>query len=131
MIVVDASVVATMLVYADERGQKARDVMSRDVEWAAPEHWKVEVFSVLRGLVLGSKISEAHGARAVGRLPRWPRSTRRGGRAGCWVGSAGWSAPRIRSRRRTCGGWPGTGIRAMTCRGWRRRYRSRSPSRHR
>jgi predicted nucleic acid-binding protein len=70
VIVVDASVVATMLIYADERGQKARDVMSRDIEWAAPEHWKVEVFSVLRGLVLGGKISEAHGARTVGRLPR-------------------------------------------------------------
>jgi predicted nucleic acid-binding protein len=69
VIVVDASVVAAMLVYADERGQKARAVMARDIEWAAPEHWKVEVFSVLRGLVLGRKISEAHGARAVERLP--------------------------------------------------------------
>lgn len=70
MIVVDASVLASMLVYADERGQKARGVMSHDIEWAAPEHWKAEVFSVVRGLVLGRKISEAHGARAVRRLPR-------------------------------------------------------------
>ena len=45
MIVVDASAIATM-------------------------HWKVEVFSVLRGLVLGGKISPVHGATAVERLPR-------------------------------------------------------------
>ena len=70
MIVVDASTVANMLVYADDRGRKARAVLGRDTEWAAPEHWKAEVFSVLRGLVLGGKITEAHGARAVSRLPR-------------------------------------------------------------
>jgi predicted nucleic acid-binding protein len=70
MIVVDASVVASMLVYADERGQKARGVMARDIEWAAPEHWKAEVFSVVRGLVLGHKISAELGATAVRRLPR-------------------------------------------------------------
>jgi len=70
MIVVDASVIANMLVFADERGQKARAVMARDLEWAAPEHWKAEVFSVLRGLVLGGKLSEVHGERTVARLPR-------------------------------------------------------------
>lgn len=70
MIVVDASVIANMLIYADERGRKARSVMSRDIEWSAPEHWKAEVFSVLRGLVLGGKIAEAQGAAGVARLPR-------------------------------------------------------------
>jgi predicted nucleic acid-binding protein len=70
MIVVDACTIANMLVYADERGRKARAVMTRDTEWAAPEHWKAEVFSVLRGLVLGRKITEAVGVRAVSRLPR-------------------------------------------------------------
>jgi len=68
MIVVDASTLATMLVYADERGRKARAVLGRDVEWAAPEHWKAEVFSVMRGLALGGKITEDEAVRAVGRL---------------------------------------------------------------
>jgi predicted nucleic acid-binding protein len=70
MIVVDASAFANLLVYADERGGKARTIMGRDPEWSAPEHWKAEVFSVVRGLVLGHKLSDAQGARAVSRLPR-------------------------------------------------------------
>src|SRR5947208_1887326 len=69
MIVVDASVLANMLVYADDRGRKARSVLGRDVEWAAPEHWKAEVFSVIRGLALGNKIKEAQAVWAVERLP--------------------------------------------------------------
>jgi predicted nucleic acid-binding protein len=70
VIVVDASAMADMLVYADERGRKARAVLGRDTDWAAPEHWKAEVFSVLRGLALGRKITGQQAARAVGRLPR-------------------------------------------------------------
>jgi predicted nucleic acid-binding protein len=69
MIVVDASIIANMLVFADERGHKARAAMGRDIEWAAPEHWKAEVFSVLRGLVLDGKITQGYGERAVARLP--------------------------------------------------------------
>lgn len=69
MIVADASVLSSMLVYADERGRKARAVLGRDIEWAAPEHWKVEVFSVIRGLTLGRKITEDQAMRAVNRLP--------------------------------------------------------------
>jgi len=69
VIVVDASVMANMLVYADERGRKARAVLGRDTEWAAPEHWKAEVFSVIRGLALGNKIKEGQARRAVDRLP--------------------------------------------------------------
>lgn len=70
MIVVDASVVTNMLIYADERGRSARTVLGRDPEWAAPEHWKAEVFSALRGLTLGHKVSEDDAARAVGRIPQ-------------------------------------------------------------
>lgn len=69
MIVVDASALANMLVYADERGRRARAALGRDTEWAAPEYWKVEVFSVLRGLSLGRKINEEQATRAMGRLP--------------------------------------------------------------
>ncbi|PXY27972.1 type II toxin-antitoxin system VapC family toxin [Prauserella muralis] len=70
MIVVDASVLANLLLYADERGRRARAVLGRDVEWAAPEHWKAEVFSVVRGLSLSGKLTEKSAVRAVERLPR-------------------------------------------------------------
>ncbi|TCO58461.1 type II toxin-antitoxin system VapC family toxin [Actinocrispum wychmicini] len=67
---VDASVLSNMLLYADDRGRKARMVLGRDTEWAAPEHWKAEVFSVIRGLVLGGKIAETRAGWALDRLPR-------------------------------------------------------------
>lgn len=70
MIVVDASTMANMLVYSDTRGRKARAALARDTEWSAPEHWKAEVFSVVRGLMLGGKISEDLARRAIERLPR-------------------------------------------------------------
>lgn len=69
MIVVDASVVANMLLYNDERGRKARSVLARDTEWAAPEHWKAEVFSAIRGLALGNEIKDDRAVWAVDRLP--------------------------------------------------------------
>jgi len=68
--VVDASVLANMLLYVDERGRKARAVLGRDTEWAAPEHWKAEIFSVVRGLTLGGKIKEEQAVRAVDRIPQ-------------------------------------------------------------
>jgi predicted nucleic acid-binding protein len=71
VIVVDTSVMAGMLVYADERGRRARAVLGRDTEWAAPEHWKAEVFSAVRGLVLGNKITEGQALHAIGRLPHF------------------------------------------------------------
>lgn len=41
-----------------------------DPEWVAPEHWKAEVFSVLRGPTLGQKIDSAVGERGFSRMPR-------------------------------------------------------------
>ena len=70
MIVVDASVFTTMLLYADIRGRKARTVLGADTAWAAPEHWKAEVFSAIRGLALGKKVTVEQAERAVKRLPR-------------------------------------------------------------
>ncbi len=70
MIVINASVVASMLVYADDRSRKARAVLGRDPAWAALEHWKVEVFSVMRGLACGGKITDEVASRAVDRIPR-------------------------------------------------------------
>jgi predicted nucleic acid-binding protein len=70
VIVVDASVLANILVYADERGRKARAIVARDTQWAAPEHWMIEVFSVLRGLSLAGKITQGIAERSVDRLPQ-------------------------------------------------------------
>ena len=59
----------------------------------------------------------------------WPSSRRHGGRANWRAGSTGWPARRTRSRRRTCDGRPGTGVRAITCRSWPGRCVRRSPNR--
>ena len=67
---VDASVIANLLVFTDERGELARTAMRADLEWAAPEHWKAEVFSVLRGLVLGGKLTAEAGEHALRWIPR-------------------------------------------------------------
>lgn len=70
MIVVDASALTAMLVYADARGERARDALRADTEWAAPEHWRAEVFSAVRGLWLGGRLAEALAERAIRRMPR-------------------------------------------------------------
>lgn len=70
MIVVDASVLATMLAYTDQRGRKARATLSRDTRWAAPEHWKAEVFSAIRGLALGGQITDERATWALDRMPK-------------------------------------------------------------
>ncbi|MDP9797415.1 putative nucleic acid-binding protein [Catenuloplanes nepalensis] len=68
MIVVDASALTNLMVYTDERGTRASEAMNRDSEWVAPEHWRAETFSAIRGLTLGRKIEEAQGAKAVRRI---------------------------------------------------------------
>jgi predicted nucleic acid-binding protein len=68
VIVVDASVVAAMLVYADERGQKARAVMARDIEWAAPETGKSKSSRFYAGWSSAARFPRRT-ARAVERLP--------------------------------------------------------------
>ena len=68
MIVVDASVTTSALIYADDRGRRARAILGRDSEWAVPQHWMVEVFAAIRGLAIGRKISQEQGGRALGRL---------------------------------------------------------------
>lgn len=69
MIVVDASALSSALLYADARGTRARAVLKADPEWAAPEHWKAEVFSVVRGLTLGGKLDEDLAQATLRRLP--------------------------------------------------------------
>ncbi|GAB3871136.1 type II toxin-antitoxin system VapC family toxin [Kibdelosporangium lantanae] len=70
MIVIDASVVTNMLLYVDERGRKARSVLGRELRWTAPEHWKTEVFSAVRGLTLGGTVSEGRAMWALDQVPR-------------------------------------------------------------
>jgi len=69
VIVVDASVLTSGLIYADERGRTSRVALGRDTEWAAPEHWKAEVFAAIRGLAIGHKISPDQAVRAITQLP--------------------------------------------------------------
>jgi predicted nucleic acid-binding protein len=70
VIVVDAAAMTTALIYADERGRTARATLARDTEWAAPEHWKAELFAAVRGLALGRKVAEEQARRAIYRIPR-------------------------------------------------------------
>jgi predicted nucleic acid-binding protein len=72
VIVVDASVAA--LLFADPtvepRVKAARATLARDPAWVVPEHWKTEIFSTLRGLWLGHKLSDERARRAVESIPR-------------------------------------------------------------
>jgi len=69
MIVVDTTAMSNMLVYTDDRGRRVRKALARDIKWAAPEHWKAEVISVIHELTSDRMIGEAQALRAVDRLP--------------------------------------------------------------
>jgi predicted nucleic acid-binding protein len=58
-----------MLLHPGEVGRKARSVLGRTPQWTAPEHWKAEVFSAIRGLALGGKVPERQAEWALERLP--------------------------------------------------------------
>jgi predicted nucleic acid-binding protein len=68
-IVVDASVLADALSGAGPTADAARAALDGR-RWAAPEHLRVETFSVIRGRTVGRKLSLEAGARAVRRLER-------------------------------------------------------------
>lgn len=77
MIIVAASVLTWALVGDGQYPAAVRQELSRDEHWAAPEHWKVEVFSSVRGLLLGGKVTgeRARGAvEALGQLAVSPVS---------------------------------------------------------
>ena len=65
MIVVDASVLALALLNEERIGDVARDALTADNRWVMPEHWAVEVLSVIRGHLLGGKIGAAQAHDAV------------------------------------------------------------------
>jgi predicted nucleic acid-binding protein len=64
LIVVDASALARAIAYDGSPGASARSVLAEDEHWAAPEHWRIEVISAVRGLLLGRKITEERARRA-------------------------------------------------------------------
>ncbi|NGO80600.1 type II toxin-antitoxin system VapC family toxin [Streptomyces sp. YC504] len=68
MIVVDASVFAFALLDEGPLGQACRAELKADSRWIAPEHWTIEVASVVRGNLLGGKITVAQAERAVAAL---------------------------------------------------------------
>jgi predicted nucleic acid-binding protein len=70
MIVVDASAFGFALLDEGPFGDQCRNLLEADDRWIATEHWTVEVFSVIRGTLLGGKISERHAADAVDALAR-------------------------------------------------------------
>lgn len=57
MLVVDASVLADALLDDGTVGDRARDELATDDQWAAPDHIFVEVMSVILGRLLGRKIT--------------------------------------------------------------------------
>ncbi|WP_327289831.1 type II toxin-antitoxin system VapC family toxin [Streptomyces sp. NBC_01198] len=71
MIVVDASVFAFALLDEGTTGDRCRAALAADDRWIAPQHWSVEVLSVVRGNLLGGKISASHAADAVAALCQW------------------------------------------------------------
>jgi predicted nucleic acid-binding protein len=68
LIVVDASVFSFALLDEGPIGDRCRAALAEDDRWIAPEHWMTEVASVVRGNLLGGKISAEHAAEAIGAL---------------------------------------------------------------
>lgn len=66
---VDASALTLALAFDDE-GRAAREQLAGDPRWVAPEHWKIEVVSAIRGLALGGRIAEVEAQAVVRRLPK-------------------------------------------------------------
>ncbi|GAD86705.1 type II toxin-antitoxin system VapC family toxin [Nocardia asteroides NBRC 15531] len=70
MIVVDASVFVHALLNPDPLGDACRSALESDNRWIAPQHWTVEVLSVIRRFTRAGTITAEQGARAVTALGR-------------------------------------------------------------
>jgi predicted nucleic acid-binding protein len=68
VLVIDASVLADALLDDGPAGDQTRDELAADDRWAAPNHIFVEVMSVIRGRLLGQKITLARADDAVAAL---------------------------------------------------------------
>ena len=65
MIVLDASAVSFALLDEGAIGDRCRAALRADSQWVVPEHWLIEVLSVIRGNLIGGKIAAAHAADAA------------------------------------------------------------------
>lgn len=68
MIVIDASALAEALTGDGPLAEDARTALSADPRWAAPSHLMVETMSVIRGRLLGGKITRDAAESAVADL---------------------------------------------------------------
>lgn len=60
MIVLDASAACSALLDEGGTGDRCRAALRADPQWVVPEHWLIEVLSVIRGSLLGGKIKIEH-----------------------------------------------------------------------
>jgi predicted nucleic acid-binding protein len=65
LIVLDASAAAFAILDEGETGDRCRAALRSDSRWVVPEHWLIEVLSVIRGNLLGGKIKPDHAAQAA------------------------------------------------------------------
>ncbi|HUZ24758.1 MAG TPA: type II toxin-antitoxin system VapC family toxin [Streptosporangiaceae bacterium] len=65
MIVLDASAAAFAILDEGETGDRCRAALRADSRWLVPEHWLIEILSVIRGNLLGGKIKPDHAAQAA------------------------------------------------------------------
>ena len=65
MIVLDASAISFALLDEGAIGERCRAALRADSQWVVPEHWLIEVLSVIRGNLIGGKIAAAHAADAA------------------------------------------------------------------
>jgi predicted nucleic acid-binding protein len=68
VLVVDASVLADALLDDGTAGDQARNELAADDRWAAPNHIFVEIMSVIRGRLLGQKVTLERADDAVAAL---------------------------------------------------------------
>jgi predicted nucleic acid-binding protein len=65
LIVLDASATAFAILDEGETGDRCRAALRADSRWVVPEHWLIEVLSVIRGNLLGGKVKPDHAASAA------------------------------------------------------------------
>jgi len=65
VIVLDASAVSFALLDEGTIGDSCRATLRSDSQWIVPEHWLIEVLSVIRGNLIGGKIAAAHASDAA------------------------------------------------------------------
>ncbi|UGT57401.1 type II toxin-antitoxin system VapC family toxin [Nocardia asteroides] len=70
MIVVDASVFAHALLNPGPLGDRCRAALEADNRWIAPQHWTIEVLSVIRRFTRAGTITAAQAAKAVTALEK-------------------------------------------------------------